>query len=145
MAVFQAQQQAFPEFVSRARRWIVRMCMKYYILGSLASLLAIGVYYETFVWFCGRYLAADSYYSHGFLIPLVSGFLIWMKRKDLRSFSSEYSSGGLWILSFALLLRMIGSFIHFYFISGISLFLFIHISHPVSHEDICCQSVIRNY
>lgn len=92
---------------------------------SIAALLAIAAYYDIFIWFYGRYVASDSYYSHGFLIPLVSGFLVWSKKRDLRSSIPKYSSGGLWIISFALLLHITGTLVHFYFISGTSLFFFI--------------------
>lgn len=91
----------------------------------IAPSLAVIAYCDTFVWLIGRYRAVDSYYSHGFLIPLLSGYLIWTKRRELQGLSYEYSSRGLFILLFGLLLHIAGTFVHFFFVSGVSLFLFI--------------------
>lgn len=99
--------------------------MMRYILYFIVALSAIAVYWDIFVWLYGRYVAADSYYSHGFLIPLISGFLIWTERKEIRSLAPEYSRMGLWILLIAIFLHIAGTLVHFFFLSGISLFLFI--------------------
>ena len=40
----------------------------------------------------------DPNYSHGFLVPLFSGFLIWQRRKDLRALTPEGSWLGLPVL-----------------------------------------------
>ena len=41
------------------------------------------LYLPTFVWLVQSWLHNTSY-SHGFLIPFVSGFIVWMKRKELK-------------------------------------------------------------
>lgn len=47
-------------------------------------------------------------YSHGYLIPLVSGYLIWRRRHDLRSSLVEPDMLGLFILVPGILLLIIG-------------------------------------
>ena len=42
------------------------------------------IYHSTFLWLYGRYTTADSYYSHGFLVPFVTAFFIWRKKEKLR-------------------------------------------------------------
>ncbi|MBI4387902.1 MAG: exosortase/archaeosortase family protein [Candidatus Omnitrophica bacterium] len=42
-------------------------------------------YYPTFVWMVDRWSAKDSYFGHGFLIPLVTLYWIFQKRKALAS------------------------------------------------------------
>jgi exosortase len=91
----------------------------------LCTLLSVALYYDTLSWLYSRYIAADSYYSHGFLIPLVSAFLIWGRREPLRSVPPELSRLGLWIVIASLLLHVVGTLVHFYFVSGLSLLLFV--------------------
>jgi exosortase len=54
----------------------------------------------------------DPNYSHGFLVPVVSGFLIWQRRKELRALTPKGSRLGLAVLLLgigALLLGDIGA------------------------------------
>ena len=50
----------------------------------------------------------DYQYSHGFLIPLVSGYLIWRQREDLRTSPVLPDMKGLFVLSTGILLLVIG-------------------------------------
>jgi exosortase len=43
----------------------------------------------------------DENYSHGFLIPLISGYVLWMKRAELRE-AIEKGAGSVWGLALAL-------------------------------------------
>jgi exosortase len=48
-------------------------------------LAVIGWFYmPTFKWWYGIWMAKESYYSHGILVPLISLFVLWLKKKDLR-------------------------------------------------------------
>lgn len=47
------------------------------IIGLLSAL-----YLRTFIWLVNSWLG-DPAYSHGFLVPLISGFIIWKKRHEL--------------------------------------------------------------
>jgi len=51
----------------------------------------------------------DSNYSHGFLVPLVSGYLLWKKRDKLAAAVGESSKLGLPLLALALALFVVGS------------------------------------
>ena len=79
------------------------------------------VYYPTFVWMWDRWFAGDSYYSHGFLIPLVSLYWIFQQRKKLAKLKQESSLLGLGILVFGIVLQVISSVLRIYFLSAISL------------------------
>lgn len=79
-----------------------------------------------------RFTARDSYYSHGPLIPLISLFLVWRKRKKLKSIEKVSYLPGLFILVFGLLIHMgsialkfnFGSYVAFIVsLSGLVLFL----------------------
>lgn len=82
--------------------------------------LLILIYLPTFVWMKARFLEADSYYSHGFLVPLVFLFLIWTKREDLRKSKIAPLNVGLFLLIPALLLHLIAYRWGINFISGFS-------------------------
>jgi len=99
--------------------------MTLYTFGAIATLLFFAAYFDTFTWLYGRYVATDSYYSHGFLIPLIVGFLVWTDRKSLSSLTPEFCPLGLAITALSLIIHLIGTFVHFFFVSGVSLFLFL--------------------
>jgi exosortase A len=86
----------------------------------LAAAFAIG-YHTTLSWMYGRYMSADSYYSHGFLIPFVTGFFIWQKREELKKANLEYSRWGLVLIVTAVLIHILGTLLYVFSISGFSI------------------------
>jgi len=48
----------------------------------ISSLVAIA-YIPTFTWMYERWVSAESYYSHGPLIPIIAIALVWLKRREL--------------------------------------------------------------
>jgi len=48
-------------------------------------------------------------YSHGVIIPLLSAFLIWRQREELRKLPFTGSWTGLWLIALGLVLRFIGA------------------------------------
>ena len=53
--------------------------------------------------------SVDDNYSHGFLIPLISGYLIWHKRADLSEIPSHPSDAGLFLLTGGLAFFLVGN------------------------------------
>lgn len=51
----------------------------------------------------------DANYSHGFLVPLVSGWLIWQKRQQLSATPVATDKGGLAMILFSMLLFIVGN------------------------------------
>ena len=74
---------------------------------ALIIILLISAYLPVFISLSERFLAVDSYYSHGFLVPLVSLYLIWRKRKKLQTFLPASSC------KFGLVLLVAGLLLHF--------------------------------
>ena len=72
-----------------------------------------------------RYTAEDTYYSHGFIVPFVTGFLIWQNKDILEKIPKSYSLWGLVLIFGALVLHLISIIFYFYFSSGISIFILI--------------------
>jgi exosortase len=89
-------------------------------LTLLAALIGC-IYYSTFVWLYERYIAVDSYYSHGFLVPLVSGVLIWLKKKELSLVPVKFSGIGLLLVVLSIFVHLLCIFTEVYFLSGFSI------------------------
>jgi exosortase len=70
----------------------------------LVGLLTL-VYSPALVWLVRSWLS-NEYYGHGFVIPLVSGFFVWRKRRELQR--RERSAIGVGVLILGLLLYIIG-------------------------------------
>ena len=77
-------------------------------------------YVPTLKWMLDRWNAHESYYGHGFLIPLVSLYILWQRRELLKKakFSSEFF--GLAIIVGGLLMHIVCAALKIYFISGFS-------------------------
>ena len=65
--------------------------------------------------------ATDSNYSHGFLVPIISAYLIWRKRKELAAIEISPSKAGLAIIIAGLILFILGNGASEYFTVRISL------------------------
>lgn len=82
-------------------------------------------YHETFLWWYTRCISLDSYYSHGFLIPFVTGYLIWLERKNWMKIESEFSILGLLVVIIALIIHVLGTILYIFSISGFSVFFLV--------------------
>jgi len=94
------------------------------VIGFLSIACFIYVYHETFQWLYERYTNPDSHYSHGFLIPLISGYLIWRKRDQLKNTVPSSSRFGLVLAGLSLLIHIGSVWTHIFFTSGFSILLF---------------------
>jgi len=84
---------------------------------SLVVILLSLLYLQTFIWLVNSWLS-HSYYSHGFLIPLVSGFIFWRKRHQLKQ--ANPFPPGILVIVLGLALYVAGLLSHFNFLSAIS-------------------------
>jgi exosortase len=89
---------------------------------TVAFLLLLA-YTPTFIWMWDRWFASDSYYSHGVLIPFVSGYLIWNQREELRKITPSSSPWGLRIFLVGVAVHLLSAIFHVYFTSGFSLII----------------------
>lgn len=98
----------------------------YFITNIIIIIMGLAlIHKDTLMWMYGRYINSDSYYSHGFLIPAIFLYLIWMKREKLGKLSSQPSWSGLIIILGSLLLHYLGTILYVFSISGFSIFFFI--------------------
>ncbi|MFA5156289.1 MAG: exosortase/archaeosortase family protein [Candidatus Omnitrophota bacterium] len=64
-------------------------------LSVIAAIVGLS-YIPAFKWMIGRWSVADTYYSHGFLVPFISIFLVWLKRDKLSKLKIHPAASG-WI------------------------------------------------
>ena len=81
---------------------------KHLIIGLTSSLVLLFLCYSEVLYRMGKDWAVDPNYSHGFIIPFISGYLVW-KRKDLLTMATlRPSVWGLPILLGGLFLLVVG-------------------------------------
>ncbi|MFC1668276.1 exosortase/archaeosortase family protein, partial [Chlamydiota bacterium] len=109
----------------------IKICtVKVIFHASILVALLLFIYWETFIWMFERWTTRDSYYTHGFLIPLLSGYLIWKKRTIFDETKMAYSSLGKWFLLLGIILQLVSVFWKIHFSSAISLlFILLGISY----------------
>ena len=74
----------------------------------IISLVLLGIYLPVFTELVSDW-ERDPNYSHGFLVPLVSLFLLWKKRKELSQIQTKVSPLGLGIIAGGLFLLLVGT------------------------------------
>ncbi len=97
------------------------------VIMQIAGILVLitVAYWSTLKWLYERYVGADSYYSHGFLVPLVTGYFIWAERETLKKIDIKSNVWGLVLIITSLLIHVLSMLAEVYFVSGYSLFLLV--------------------
>lgn len=93
----------------------------------LTALVAVFLlcYYPTFLWLHYKYSLEESYFSHGYLIPFISAYLIYMMRNELSRLPRSSSSIGLIAIIASLFIHILGVLGDINFISGFSMVLYL--------------------
>ncbi len=93
-----------------------------WLLAGAAILLLTGlVGWPTLCWMEERFTAPDSFYSHGWLVPLASVWLAWQRRDALSRTALTPSWRGLFLLVPSLLLHAAAVRWHIGFVAGFAL------------------------
>jgi exosortase len=79
------------------------------------------LFWPTFVWMAERFDAPDSFYSHGWLIPVACAWLIWQRRTVLQRISRRASYWGLTLLIPAVAVHVLASWWDIGFVSGFAM------------------------
>ncbi|MCD6459046.1 exosortase/archaeosortase family protein [bacterium] len=93
---------------------------------GLMRFILITVFIVAFIpiweWMYERFIAPDTYYSHGFLIPLISLFLLYRKRDKLSKAWKKTPQGGTIIfLVLGLIMTILAAAWRFYFLGGLAM------------------------
>ena len=92
---------------------------------TIIGIFTVFVYKPTLMWMYDRYMGADSYYSHGFMVPFISLYFIYLQKERLAKVKLKTSVIGLMIIFFALFLHILGTLLYIFSISGFSIFFLI--------------------
>ena len=89
--------------------------------GVLAGVFAL-MFVPAMAWMQWRWGRGSSYYSHGYLIPVVVAWLVWLNRARLAKLkaSDDLRWAGLVALAGGLLLLLAGTFMRAYSVQGVS-------------------------
>lgn len=79
------------------------------------------LFLPTFRWMAERFEAHDSFYSHGWLIPIACAWLTWRRRAQLAAISPQASWAGLMLLAPALAVHLLATWLDLHFASGFAL------------------------
>lgn len=96
-----------------------------YLKLAVLSVLTIITYIPTFIWMIDRWTAKDTYYSHGFLVPFVSIFLVWHLKDKLDKLKINPSNLGWLFFIPGISIHALSALWRIYFSSGFSLILVI--------------------
>jgi len=93
---------------------------------SLSAALFLVTYIPTIRWMIDRWMAEGSYYSHGFIVPIISLYFVWRKKDELKEVSTTGSTAGLAIAIVGLVFHLICAALRVYFLSGFSFVLVLY-------------------
>jgi exosortase len=94
---------------------------KHVVFLALATCI-LWAYWPVLVDLSGRW-STESNYSHGFLVPLFSVFLLYARREGLRDVKAGFYWLGLWFFLAGGVLRLTSAFMYFDWFDGCSLIL----------------------
>ena len=92
---------------------------RFLALGFIVAFILL--FWPTFLWMAERFDAHDSFYSHGWLIPVASAWLIWQRREALKSIAPHDSFYGMLLLVPAVIVHILASWWKVGFLSGFSM------------------------
>jgi exosortase len=87
---------------------------------AFVGLFAV-LFWPTFQWMAERFEAHDSFYSHGWLVPLACAWLIWQRRDSLAQIPQRASYWGLALLVPSVLVHVAMTWWRIGFLSGFAM------------------------
>src|SRR5262249_12886158 len=89
---------------------------------ALAGLILVGAWaYLPTLAAMGHKWVSDPQYSHGYLVPLFSLYLLWQRRDHLANAHWGIDWRGLPLLAVGMLLRFAGAYVYFDWLDAVSL------------------------
>lgn len=89
------------------------------VLPFLAAFIAL--FWPAFQWMAQRFDAADSFYSHGWLVPVASGWLLWQRRERIARCEHRATFQGLALLVPSLIIHTLASWWDLHVVSGFAM------------------------
>jgi len=95
------------------------------VIWAALGVAFVACYLPTLEWLHWKYEAHESYFSHGYLVPFISGYLIFRKRHALAGAMRRGHLWGLPVIAGSLLLHLLGVVGNINFVSGFSMVLYL--------------------
>ncbi|MCM8812059.1 MAG: exosortase/archaeosortase family protein [Candidatus Omnitrophica bacterium] len=92
-----------------------------FIVWPLWAGLFLFLFWPTFLWMAERFESADSFYSHGWLIPFASIWLVWRRREQLKNIPRAPSFAGLFLLVPAVVVHLAATLLSIGVVSGFAM------------------------
>lgn len=87
---------------------------------SIIVALVLGVYHQVLAKLMGAWLQIPDY-SHGFLVPIFAGYLVWTKRRTLMTAKTAPTWSGIVVIALALVCLVLGNLGAELFVSRVSI------------------------
>ncbi|GMW01287.1 MAG: hypothetical protein AMXMBFR84_24240 [Candidatus Hydrogenedentota bacterium] len=94
---------------------------RYLILSAALFLLLVVLYWNAAQSLYVNWKLVDSYYSHGFFVPIISFFFVWRERKKISAIPSTPSPSGIVWIAGASILLLLGDFLGFTVLGHLSI------------------------
>lgn len=92
---------------------------------AVVGVLLLAVYWPTMYWLGHRWSLGVWFHTHGWAVPPIAGWLIWMRLKDTDRLPRDASAWGFAFLIPAVLLQVLDALLRFELLSAVSLVLVI--------------------
>ncbi len=86
---------------------------------GLLGLLTGAAFWPTFLWMVNRFSREDSFYAHGFLIPFIVAYLVYLKREEFSRLEIRPVRRAVFILLGFLVLHLLAVCFEINFLSGL--------------------------
>ncbi len=83
----------------------------------LIAAIVGAIFYEHFHWLVDRWWASE-YYGHGFLIPIISAYLVYRRIDEIAKLPRQNFAGGVVLLILSMLLHYAAAYMDVNFLSG---------------------------
>lgn len=98
-----------------------KRAIRHLVFAAPFLIVFVVLFWPTFTWMAERFDTHDSFYSHGWLIPFASGWLVWQRRARLSRLTPRASVWGLALLIPAICVHVLASLWRVHFVSGFSM------------------------
>lgn len=91
------------------------------VMAAVLGVLLVWAYYRPTLEMYNVWMLADSYYTHGPLVPLVSAYFLWRRREEIAAPPRSHSPLGYVVMAAAGTLLLLGAFLGFRVFAQLSL------------------------
>jgi len=100
---------------------LLRLRARDVLVGMVFLGIFLVLFWPALAWMAERFDAPDSFYSHGWLVPLASAWLIWQRRDALKRLTPCPSYAGLGLLIASVTVHVLATWWRVHWLSGLAM------------------------